>query len=155
MYKKRSKNSVGDEESEDLSWQQVVMPSARPADTPAAQKLDSRADSIVKIIGNLPNGKPFQASGGVTAAAVNIVIGRESADIVIDSSELDRQHIRLGGSGDMLTISDLGSSRGTWINAVPCLKGEIMYITPGDTIYLGNVSFTIAVHAMNSPSRDS
>jgi hypothetical protein len=155
VYKKRSRNSVSDEESEDLSWQQVVMPSARPADTPAAQKLDSRADSIVEINGHLPNGKPFQASGGVTAAAVNIVIGREGTDIVIASSELNREHIRLGGSGDMLTISDLGSSRGTWINAVPCLKGEIMYITPGDTIYLGNVSFTIAVHAMNSPSRDS
>jgi hypothetical protein len=45
----------------------------------------------------------------------------------------------------MLTISDLGSSRGTWINRVPCLNREIMFIAAEDTIFLGDVSFQVTV----------
>jgi len=93
----------------------------------------------------LPNGAAFQASCNVRSAAVDAVIGRGDSDIVIDSPDVQLAHARIGGSVAMLTITDLGSTRGTWINRVPCLKGEIMFICPEDMIFLGDVSFRILV----------
>jgi pSer/pThr/pTyr-binding forkhead associated (FHA) protein len=93
----------------------------------------------------MSNGSPFTQRCEVSAAAVNAVIGRGPVDLIIDSQAVHREHARLGGSADLLTISDLGSPRGTWINRVPCLKGEIMFITPEDTIFLGDVSFQVAL----------
>lgn len=109
------------------------------------QKEASQADCILEIIGRLPNGSPFQSSCEINSAAIDVVIGRGAVDIAIDSQGVQREHARLSGSGDLLTITDLGSSRGTWINRVPCLKGEIMFVGPQDTIFLGDVSFQIIV----------
>jgi hypothetical protein len=116
-----------------------------PAAAPGPPDVASQADCVVEISGRLPDGTPFLGSCDVNGAAINLVIGRGRADIVIDSADVHREHARLSGSADMLTISDLGSSRGTWINRVPCLRGEIMYIGSEDTIFLGDVSFQVSV----------
>ena len=116
-----------------------------PAETPGPGDATSQADCVVEISGRLPNGTPFLSSCDVNGAAINLVIGRGRVDIVIDSADVHREHARLSGSADMLTISDLGSSRGTWINRVPCLHGEIMFIGSEDTIFLGDVSFQVSV----------
>jgi pSer/pThr/pTyr-binding forkhead associated (FHA) protein len=44
-----------------------------------------------------------------------------------------------------MTISDLGSSNGTFIRGIPCLPGEIMFIETDDEIFLGDVGFRISV----------
>jgi pSer/pThr/pTyr-binding forkhead associated (FHA) protein len=44
-----------------------------------------------------------------------------------------------------MTLSDLGSRNGTFINSVPCLPGEIMFLEPGDDVHLGDVHFRIRV----------
>jgi hypothetical protein len=116
-----------------------------PAAAPGSPDAASQADCVVEISGRLSDGTPFLGSCDVNGAAINLVIGRGRADIVIDSADVHREHARLSGSADMLTISDLGSSRGTWINRVPCLRGEIMYIGSEDTIFLGDVSFQVSV----------
>jgi pSer/pThr/pTyr-binding forkhead associated (FHA) protein len=100
---------------------------------------------VLEISGRLPNGTPFSRSCEVSAAAINAVIGRGPVDLVIDSQGVHREHASLGGSADLMTITDLGSPHGTWINRVPCLKGEIMFIGPEDMIFLGDVSFRILV----------
>jgi FHA domain len=117
----------------------------RNTELPAVETVPEPSDCVLEINGNLPNGKPFQASCNVRSAAVDAVIGRGGGDITIDSQDVQRAHARIGGSVGMLTITDLGSSRGTWINRVPCLKGEIMFIGPDDLIFLGDVSFRIMV----------
>jgi len=98
-------------------------------------------DSLLQIEGSLADGTEFRNSCKVSRNAVNIVIGRSSADIIIDSSTVSKQHASLNGNNKALTITDLGSSNGTSINGVPCLEGEIMYIEPGDIIILGNARF--------------
>lgn len=98
-------------------------------------------DSLLQIEGMLADGTEFRHSCKVSRNAVNIVIGRSGADIIIDSCAVSRQHASLNGSSKTLTITDLGSSNGTSINGVPCLEGEIMYIEPGDIIILGNARF--------------
>ena len=117
----------------------------RNTEPPAAESAAEPSDCILEIIGNLPNGTPFQAGCNVRSAAVDAVIGRSGGDISIDSQDVQRAHARISGRAGMLTITDLGSTRGTWINRVPCLKGEIMFIGPDDMIFLGDVSFRIAV----------
>jgi pSer/pThr/pTyr-binding forkhead associated (FHA) protein len=119
----------------------------RNTERPVAQSAAEPTDCVLEINGNLPNGAPFQASCNVRSAAVGAVIGRSGGDISIDSQEVQRAHARIGGRAGMLTITDLGSTRGTWINRVPCLKGEIMFIGPDDMVFLGDVSFRIAVRS--------
>jgi hypothetical protein len=119
---------------------------ARPGPPAAGPKDPQRqTDCIVEVSGRLPDGSPFISSCDVNGAAINLVIGRGRADINIDSEHVHREHARLSGSADALTISDLGSARGTWINRVPCMRGEIMFIGADDTIFLGDVSFQVSV----------
>jgi len=105
----------------------------------------SSMDSRLVISGLLADGTEFKASCKVSNSAINLIIGRSHADLTIDSPAVSRRHASLNGTGEMLTISDLGSSNGTSINGVPCLEGETMYIQPGDTIILGNARFSYEV----------
>ena len=107
-------------------------------------------DCLLEIRGRMPDGSAFTRSCKVHAAAVHVVIGRSSGNILIDSAEVHREHAVLAGSADQLTVSDLGSASGTWINRVPCLTGEIMFIEPEDTLFVGDVSFQISVTSHES-----
>ena len=106
------------------------------------------ADCRLELDGRLANGSAFRATCEVSSAAINAVVGRGTADLAIDSQGVHREHVRLSGSADLLTITDLGSPGGTWINRVPCLKGEIMVIGPEDTIFLGDVSFRVSLQPL-------
>jgi hypothetical protein len=99
-------------------------------------------DSLLVIEGMLSDGTKFRQSCKVSHNAINIEIGRGNTDITIDSSAISRQHASLNGTGEMLTITDLGSSNGTSINGIPCLEGETMFIEPDDIIILGNARFS-------------
>ncbi len=99
-------------------------------------------DSLLVIEGILSDGTKFRHDCKVSHNAINIEIGRGNTDITIDSSAISRQHASLNGTGEMLTITDLGSSNGTSINGIPCLEGETMFIEPGDIIILGNARFS-------------
>jgi transcriptional regulator with GAF, ATPase, and Fis domain len=51
--------------------------------------------------------------------AGDVIIGRsESADLRIDDASVSRQHARLVLDGDIITIIDLGSHNGTFVNKV-------------------------------------
>jgi hypothetical protein len=96
-------------------------------------------DSCLVLSGQLTDGRPVEARCNVSSMAINLLVGRGNADLIIDSPAVSRHHASINGTADSLTISDLGSSNGTSINGIPCLEGETMYINPGDTIILGNV----------------
>lgn len=96
-------------------------------------------DSCLVLSGQLTDGRPVDARCNVSSMAINLLVGRGNADLIIDSPAVSRHHASINGTADSLTISDLGSSNGTSINGIPCLEGETMYINPGDTIILGNV----------------
>lgn len=46
-----------------------------------------------------------------------IVIGRSDADINVDDPEVSRQHAAIEVSGDRVTLVDLGSTNGTYVNS--------------------------------------
>ena len=77
-------------------------------------------------------------------------LGRDiSNDIVLNDRETSRHHLRLTRSGDTMTIEDLGSTNGTFVNGK-----RVSGITPlqnGDMIGLGE-TVTLALEAYSSPT---
>ena len=122
------------DENEESAWQAPVM------------------DSRLRLQGSLADGTPFEAACPASSSAVNVVIGRGSADLQIDSMAVSRQHAALNGTAQALTITDLGSNNGTSVNGVPCLEGEIIYVEPGDTVILGNARFTLVLEPAGGES---
>ena len=110
----------------------------RPAPAP---ELDRR----LVLRGVLADGTPLDARCAVSSRAVNVVVGRGSAaDLVLPSAAISRQHARLNGTPDALTVADLGSSNGTSVNGVPCLEGEILYLEADDVLVLGDAQLSVA-----------
>jgi len=112
---------------------------------PDITQLPEGFNAIICVTGQLSNLSKFSRYCIADKAHIDIIIGRGDADISIESPTISRQHARLKGTMKALTFSDLNSNNGTFIGAVPCLPGEIMYIGPTDEITLGDVRFTIAV----------
>lgn len=108
-------------------------------DEPAGEMAGHR----LVLRGQYADGRSLLVSAAVSDRAVNLDIGRGSADLVIDSPAISRRHARLNGTAQALTLCDLGSSNGTSINGVPCMEGEIMYLEAGDEVILGDVRFTV------------
>ena len=103
------------------------------------------SDSRLEITGKLADGTDFTAGCAVNGAAFSVIVGRGKVDVAIDHASIHREHLTLSGSRDHVTVSDLGSASGTWVNRVPCLPGEIFFVGKGDTVFAGDVSFDIAV----------
>jgi hypothetical protein len=95
--------------------------------------------------GQYADGRELLAAVAVSDKAINVEIGRGATDLVIDSPAVSRRHVRLNGTAQALTLTDLGSSNGTSINGVPCMEHEIMYLEPGDTVLLGDARFTVTL----------
>jgi len=130
--------------------EQTVQPDQAQPTVPDDQEVEPdystpSLDSRLVINGLLVDGIAFETGCKVSKQAINLVIGRSHADLMIDSPGVSRHHASLNGTSETLTISDLGSSNGTSINGVPCLEGETMFIKQGDTIVLGNVRFSYEI----------
>jgi pSer/pThr/pTyr-binding forkhead associated (FHA) protein len=85
--------------------------------------------------GSWMDGKRYQISEG------SHIIGRSTeADITLPSTHLSRQHAELFRTGDTLTVSDLSSTNGTFINGKAVDKATII---AGDQLRLDNFTFLI------------
>jgi pSer/pThr/pTyr-binding forkhead associated (FHA) protein len=70
------------------------------------------------------------------------VIGRqEGCQLQVRSSQVSRRHCELIDKDDTLTVKDLGSSNGTFVNGEK-VEGS-RTLQPGDTLTIGNVTFRI------------
>jgi len=73
------------------------------------------------------------------------ILGREKGcKIRIPSTAISRQHCRLAILKDMLTVEDLGSANGTFVNEVKI--AELSYLKPGDVLRVGPFRFLIHYH---------
>lgn len=125
---------------------------AEPATGPLNPRSDSSAsalpdgfDGTVVIEGLLGDDTPFRYSCNVNTSHIDVVIGRGDAEMQIESPTVSDRHVRLKSAGESLTITDLGSSNGTFIRGIPCLANEVMYVEPQDEVILGDVRFHISV----------
>ncbi len=102
-------------------------------------------DGLIVIEGLLDPETGFKRFCFVDTQQVNIIIGRGDADIAIEHAAISRAHARVEYDGEMLSLSDLGSSNGSFIGDVPCLPGEVLYFREEDEIFLGDVKLTVRV----------
>jgi hypothetical protein len=115
------------------------------ASPPDMNALPDGCNGVEVIDGLFDADTHFKRYCAVNTEQFNIIIGRGEADISIEHPAISRAHARLEGDAEVLTLSDLGSSNGTFISGTPCLPAEIMFIEPEDEIYLGEVRFSISV----------
>ena len=54
-----------------------------------------------------------------------VVLGRGEADVVLDDSEVSRQHACIEVHGPRVVLKDLGSTNGTFVNEVKISQAEI------------------------------
>ena len=67
---------------------------------------------------------------------------RENADLRIPLSDVSRKHCRLIVRGNILRVSDLGSSNGTLVNGA---RVETADLHPGDVLQVGPVQFVVQI----------
>jgi predicted component of type VI protein secretion system len=87
-------------------------------------------------------GQRFELEGGRT-------IGREGADITLDDDQVSRSHARVSVAGATITIEDLGSTNGTFVNGAK-IDGATT-LAPGDTVRIGATTFALEADAEREP----
>jgi pSer/pThr/pTyr-binding forkhead associated (FHA) protein len=70
-----------------------------------------------------------------------LVLGRQTADLVIEDPQVSRRHALVRPAGDVLEVEDLGSRNGTWVNGAR-VSGTIR-LAPGDRVRLGETLFEV------------
>ena len=88
----------------------------------------------------------FKADGGRKDLAITkktTIFGRNSeCDYQIPLAEISRRHCQITLKNDKLTVRDLGSSNGTYVNNKRVQEEELH---PTDTLTLGPVVFTVVI----------
>jgi pSer/pThr/pTyr-binding forkhead associated (FHA) protein len=88
-------------------------------------------------------GKAFPVPGPV-------VIGRApECDISVASDEVSRRHVQVRPISDGLSVEDLGSSNGTYVNGQRLQQG---FLKPGDELRLDTVRFLLVAPGMEIPA---
>lgn len=85
-----------------------------------------------KLVSNTGQTHPLQ-EGQTT-------VGRENATLTVAESSLSRQHAELVRTGGTVTLTDLGSTNGTYVNGVKLVAPTVL--NPGDTVQFGAAQFT-------------
>ncbi|HSH61866.1 MAG TPA: FHA domain-containing protein [Acidimicrobiales bacterium] len=71
-----------------------------------------------------------------------LVVGRgDHVDLFLTDSSVSRNHARLSDQGGWLSVHDLGSSNGTWVNGRQ-LSGSAQ-LHPGDNVTFGSVTLYV------------
>ncbi len=62
-------------------------------------------------------------------------------DFVLDEPSVSRLHAILDKHGEIVTLTDMGSTNGTYINEDRISEGEVRVLNPGDLVSIANVSY--------------
>ena len=98
--------------------------------------------------------------GNTRAKRINvrqdIVIGRGSkCSLRVPSSQVSRKHCSITFKDDVVYVTDLGSSNGTWLNGVKLPMNQAFEVGPKMKLALGPVNFVIFVVKDQLPKQDA
>jgi hypothetical protein len=103
----------------------------------------SSAAVRLKVAGHRPDGEGFSRQLPVSGPGWMAELGRQEADIDLDSPTVSRRHARLELYEGRITITDLDSTNGTRVNGVSCLPGEVFFVQADDVVELGDVELSL------------
>jgi hypothetical protein len=113
------------------------------ADLPLPDSLPDGCNGLVVLDGAAETALETRAFCAVDLDDFEALVGRGGADLDIAHPAVSRRHARITGRHGSLTIEDLNSSNGTYLNRAPCLAGEVLYLEAGTEIWLGEWQCTI------------
>ena len=80
-----------------------------------------------------------------------VTVGREDGNgLVIDDGSISRVHARFDADGDSLTLTDLKSANGTWVNGERVLSRPV---AAGDVVRFGDLEYVLGTRAVFATSR--
>jgi serine/threonine protein kinase len=135
-----------------LGWQSITPPVPSPVQFAAAQPTafqspspDGAPPPIVSTLATyttLPRVRVLDQSGQtlqvVEVKSQGLIIGRQSSnDIPLPSEAISRSHLRVAWDGRQVSVTDLGSSNGTWLGDVRLLPQVSQVWEERQMIHLG------------------
>lgn len=102
----------------------------------------------LRLIALLPDGSPWEQRIHFSeiAAECGVILGRDPsvANIVLPDTGVSRAHIRFALNEHGLTVSDMGSTNGTFVNDAPLSPYDnCRPLQDGDTLTLGQITLQI------------
>lgn len=80
-------------------------------------------------------------AAAVVLASFPVAIGRgPAADVRLDDLHVSRRHCEIVAANGGLTVHDLASKNGTFVNGV---RTELAPLSPGDVLAVGEVGFVV------------
>lgn len=129
----------------------AIVEAARSASPAAGASADEENDTgVTRVRMALPKYMLRGVSGAVFGKVFPVhgpvVIGRAAeADISVAAEEISRRHALVKPTADGLSVEDLGSSNGTYINGKRVQQG---FLTPGDELRLDAVRLILVAPGM-------
>ena len=104
----------------------------------------------VLLAGRFPDGTParLRINGNALARAQHgLVLGRhpESVDLVLDNSEISRQHLRITLVENRVYITDLNSMNGTRVNDTDLEPGTAFEVSHDDVLSIGDTEVQMKI----------
>jgi pSer/pThr/pTyr-binding forkhead associated (FHA) protein len=90
------------------------------------------------------------AAGRTVEVDQEFAIGRDRADLTIPDPEMSRRHALIRPLGQGISVEDLGSTNGTFVNGSR-ITAQVT-LTAGDTIRLGGTEIQVELELPGPPS---
>src|SRR5262249_26838533 len=106
------------------------------------------AEVSLHLVGADSDGTKFEITVRLSQLRMKpagLVIGRkaEQADLVLPHVSVSRRHALLASADQRLTLSDLGSLNGTFVNNRPALADHPLELAKGVVVRFGDVELTV------------
>jgi pSer/pThr/pTyr-binding forkhead associated (FHA) protein len=114
----------------------VASVQARPADDVARSRRRRRGTLALEFI------EPVERGGERVDVATGVTIGRSGeCDLSLQDTYLSSRHARVANDEGDLSIEDLGSTNGTYVNQ-ELVRGRV-HLERGDVVQVGGVLFEV------------
>ena len=114
----------------------VLSVQARPVDDEVKVKRRRRSGLALEFL------EPGERSGERIDVALGVIIGRSSeCDLRLEDTYLSARHARVANDDGDLSIEDLGSTNGTYVNQ-ELVRGRV-HLERGDVVQVGGVLFEV------------